>query len=85
MRSYISHRCLTCLFLLPALMLFVSGCGDQPLPDAPYAGASRELMENPAAAAAKLKGVEEEKAKSKSSAKAEAARAKAATADPRGK
>ena len=66
-------------------MLFVSGCGDQPLPDAPYAGASRELMENPAAAAAKLKGVEEEKAKSKSSAKAEAARAKAATADPRGK
>ena len=66
-------------------MLFVSGCGDQPLPDAPYAGASRELMENPAAAAAKLKGVEEAQAKSKSSAKAEAARAKAATADPRGK
>ena len=68
-------------------MLFVSGCGDQPLPDAPYAGASRELMENPAAAAAKLKGVEEEKAKTKSkgSEKAAAARAKAATADPRGK
>ena len=89
MRSHTPHGRLMRLFLLSALVLPVSGCGDKPLPDSPYNGASRDLMENPLGASAKLKGAEEEKAKSKTkgkmSAKVAAARAKAASVDPRSK
>ena len=87
MRKYISQCRSIWLPLLSSLMVLVSGCGDKPVPDSAYPGASREFMENPAAAAAKLKGIEAEKSKaeSKVSAKVAAARAKAALADPRGK
>ena len=76
-----------CLSLLPALMLVASGCGEKQLPESAYPGASRDMMEDPVGAAAKLKGAEAEKSKAsaKVSAKVKAAREKAAQADPRGK
>ena len=82
MRSYSMQRRFHWLSVLPVLAIVAAGCGEKQLPEPAYPGASRDMMENPLGAAAKIKGAEE--AKAKLSAKTSAAREKAAQADPRG-
>ena len=82
-RSFTSRLRSMRLLLVPALVFFLAGCGEQQLPESSDPGQSRDLMENPLGAAAKIKGAEE--AKAKVSAKVAAAREKAAKSDPRGK
>ena len=86
MRKYSMRRRFNWLSVLPVLAIVAAGCGEKQLPEPAYPGASRDLMENPLGAAAKLKGAAEAKAASqaKVSAKTKAALENAAKADPRG-
>ena len=90
MKMYCRQLRMTMLALAPAIMIGMSGCGEETLPDSK--GSSREMLENPVAARAKLESAEAEakatKSQSRLSTKAkanqEAIQAKAKNADPRG-
>jgi hypothetical protein len=86
MRTYSLQRLRNWLSVLPVMAIVTSGCGEKQLPEPAYPGASREMLENPLGAGAKLKGAEEAKAsQAKLSPKAKAAHENAAKADPRGR
>jgi hypothetical protein len=66
------------LGVLAAATVLVAGCDSQrQLPDSPYPGASRDMMENPLGAQAKLKAIQ--------SARAKKAQKNVENADPRNK
>jgi hypothetical protein len=84
MRRYNLQRRRNWLSVLAVLAIVSSGCGEQQLPEPKYPGASRDMLENPLGAGAKLKGIEEKAASQpKLSAKAKQAQENAAKADPR--